>query len=127
MTEGGMFASPLLGTGDCEGLIFSNISPMQQGNWGNFIAFDKRNGEIKYRTVLKFYSWTSPVALVNEKGEMYIFTGDTYGNVYLIRGRDGEILHTEHIGNNFESSPIVIDNTIVVGSRGSEIYRLSIN
>lgn len=125
-TEGGMFASPLIGIGDCEGLIFSNISQMQPGNWCNLIAFDKHNGEQKFSTKLKFYSWSSPVALLNEKGEMYIFTGDTYGNVYLIRGRDGEILFTKQIGNNFESSPIVIDNKVVVGSRGNEIYKLSI-
>ena len=125
-TEGGMFASPLIGTGDCEGLIFSNISPMEPGNWGNFIAFDKATGQIKYRTPLKFYSWSSPVGLINEKGEMFIATGDTYGNVYIIRGRDGKILATKQIGNNFESSPIVIDNKIIVGSRGNEIYKLSI-
>ena len=125
-TEGGMFASPLIGSGDCEGLIFSNISPMEPGNWGNFIAFDKATGEVKYRTPLKFYSWSSPVGLINEKEEMFIVTGDTYGNVYVIRGRDGKILTTRQIGNNFESSPIVIDNKIIVGSRGNEIFKLSI-
>lgn len=125
-TEGGMFASPLIGVGDCEGLIFSNISPMETGNWGNFIAFDKASGEVKYRTPLKFYSWSSPVGLINEKGEMFIVTGDTYGNIYVIRGRDGKIVVTKQIGNNFESSPIVIDNKIIVGSRGNEIFKLSI-
>lgn len=125
-TEGGMFATPLIGHGDCEGLIFSNISPMQPGNWCNLIAFDKATGEIRYRTPLKFYSWSSPVAFYNEKSEMFIVTGDTYGNIYIISGKDGKVLHRSQIGNNFESSPIAVDSCIIVGSRGQEIYKLSI-
>ena len=125
-TEGGMFATPLIGHGDCEGLIFSNICPMQPGNWCNLIAFDKATGEIRYRTPLDFYSWSSPVALYNEKSEMFIVTGDTYGKIYIISGKDGNVLLCQQIGNNFESSPIVIDNNIIVGSRGKEIYKLSI-
>lgn len=125
-TEGGMFSTPLLGRGDCEGLVWSNINSMEPGNWGALTAFDKRTGEVRYRVKLKFYSWSSPVALCNERGEMYVLTGDTYGNVYVVRGRDGALLFTEHVGNNFESSPIVVGNSVVVGSRGQEIYKFSI-
>jgi hypothetical protein len=66
------------------------------------------------------------VAFYRPNGEMYIFTGDSSGNAYLIRGKTGEILFTEHMVNNFESSPVVIGNTMVVGSRGQEIYRFHI-
>ena len=125
-TEGGMFATPLIGHGDCEGLIFSNINSMQTGNWCNLIAFDKATGEIRYRTPLNFYSWSSPVAFYNEESEMFIVTGDTYGSIYIISGKDGNVLLRQQIGNNFESSPIVVDNNIIVGSRGREIYKLSI-
>jgi outer membrane protein assembly factor BamB len=99
---------------------------MQPGNWCNLIAFDKATGEIRYRTPLKFYSWSSPVAFYNEKSEMFIVTGDTYGNIYIISGKDGKVLHRSQIGNNFESSTIAVDSCIIVGSRGQEIYKLSI-
>lgn len=124
--EGGMFATPLIGHGDCEGMIFSNFCIMKEKERGAFKAFDKNTGKVIYSTTLKEYSWSSPVALFNENKEMFIFTGDTKGYVYLIRGKNGEILFSKHIANNFESSPIVIDNTVVIGSRGKEIYRLSI-
>ena len=124
--EGGMFATPLIGHGDCEGLIFCNINPMRSGNWGNLIAFDKSTGEVRYRTPLNYYSWSSPVALYNENSEMFIVTGDTYGSIYIISGKDGKVLLRQQVGNNFESSPIVVDNNIIVGSRGREIYKLSI-
>ena len=70
--------------------------------------------------------WGAVFFFYNEKSEMFIVTGDTYGNIYIISGKDGKVLHRSQIGNNFESSPIVIDNNIIVGSRGKEIYKLSI-
>ena len=87
---------------------------------------DCKTGNTIYRQPLKCYSWTSPIALYNEKNEMFIFTGDTWGNVYLFRGKTGEMLYTAHIGSNFESSPIIIGNKVVCGSRGTKIYKMSI-
>lgn len=124
--DGGIFGTPLLGEGNCKELIFfnfvSNIPTMK----GDFIALKKSTGEIAYRTPLKWYPWSSPVALMNEQNEMFIFTGDTSGSVYLIDAKSGEIIYTKRIGNNFESSPAVIGNHIVVGSRGQEIFRMSV-
>ena len=124
--EGGMFSTPLVGHGDCEGMIFSNFCLHKSGRNGEFVAFDCKTGKTIYRQPLKCYSWTSPIALYNEKNEMFIFTGDTWGNVYLFRGKTGEMLYTAHIGSNFESSPIIIGNKVVCGSRGTKIYKMSI-
>jgi hypothetical protein len=126
LREGGMFATPLIGHGDCEGMIFSNFCTIFSGRMGEFVAFDTKTGKVLYRTTLNFYSWSSPVAFYNEKNELFVFTGDTTGNAYLIRGKTGEIIYKTHIANNFESSPVVIGNTLVCGSRGREIYKLSI-
>ena len=123
--NGGMFSTPVSGVGDCSHLIFSNFCTHYSATQGLF-AFDKRNGEIIYNTKLKAYSWSSPVALLDEKGEMYIFTGDVAGNVYLIKGSTGTVVLTKKVGSNFESSPIVVGNSIVMGSRGNTIYKLSI-
>ena len=66
------------------------------------------------------------MAFLNEQGQTFIFTGDSSGNAYLIEGKTGRIIFTEHMVNNFESSPVVVGNHLVVGSRGKEIYRFSI-
>jgi outer membrane protein assembly factor BamB len=124
--DGGYYATPLLGRGNCADLIFCNQVKNLKGQNGDFVAISKATGELVYTIPLKHYAWSSPVGLENEKGEMFIFTGDTYGNVYLINGRDGKVLYTQHVGNNFESSPIVIGNQVVVGSRGHSIYKMSI-
>lgn len=124
--DGGFYASPLPGKGNCENLIFTNCVTNIDGQNGEFIAIDRTSGEVVYRTKLKRYAWSSPVGFLNENGEMFIFTGDTYGHVYLINGADGKIIYTAHIGDNFESSPVVIDNHVVVGSRGRSIFKMTI-
>ncbi|MCK9339434.1 MAG: dehydrogenase [Bacteroidales bacterium] len=124
--DGGIFATPLPGKGNCQNLIFVNVCTHFPLLKGDLVAIDKQTGKIIYRVPLKHYAWSSPVAIYNEKNELFIFTGDTAGNVYLIDGKSGKIITTRYIGNNFESSPIVIDNHVVIGSRGREIYKLSI-
>ena len=124
--EGGMFSTPLIGHGDCEGMIFSNFCLHKSDRLGEFVAFDSKTGETIYRVPLKQYSWTSPIAVYNENNELFIFTGDTSGNVYLFRGKTGERLFTTNVGYNFEASPIIIGNKVVCGSRGTNIYKMSI-
>ena len=124
--DGGMYSTPLLGRGNCEDLIFTNICLYNSNGSGSLYAISKKTGEVVYTTPLKCYAWSSPIAILNNNNEMYVFTGDTQGRVYIIEGKTGKTLICEQIGANFESSPIAIDNHIVVGSRGSNIYKLSI-
>lgn len=126
LREGGMFSTPLVGRGDCEGLIFTNICGMGDKDRGTFVAIDRLSGEIKYKRALQYYSWSSPVALYTAQGEMFVFTGDVFGNAYLIKASSGEILFSKKMAANFESSPVVVDNCVVVGSRGREIYKFKI-
>jgi len=125
-SDGGMFATPLIGIGDCDSLIFSNFCIHQPALKGLFIAFNKYTGHIVYQTPLKHYAWSSPVGFSNNKGEMFVFSADAIGNIYWIQGKTGEIILTQKIGHNFESSPVMIKNSIVIGSRGREIYKLRI-
>lgn len=124
--DGGYYASPLPGKGNCSELIFNNCVANTNEQNGDFIAIDRKSGKIVYKVALEHYAWSSPVGLINEKNEMFIFTGDTHGNVYLINGIDGKILCRRNIGINFESSPVVIGNVIVIGSRVKSIYKMSI-
>jgi outer membrane protein assembly factor BamB len=124
--EGGMFSTPLLGHGDCEGLIFTNICGMGTSDTGTFVAINRKSGKVVYSTRLASYSWSSPVALYTADEKMYIFTGDVIGNAYLIEASTGRIIFKQRLANNFESSPVVIDNYVCVGSRGREIHMFRI-
>ncbi|MDE6264545.1 MAG: dehydrogenase [Paramuribaculum sp.] len=124
--DGGYYASALPGRGNCNNLIFSNCVRNNRGQNGEFIAFNRNTGEIEYSIPLKYYAWSSPVGFMNEKNEMFILTGDTAGNLYIINGAEGKIVTSRRVGGNFESSPVVFGNSAVVGSRGRYIYKVSI-
>ncbi len=124
--DGGLYCTPLLGHGDCEGKLFASICQTGNSKNAEFICFDRSDGTIVYRTPLDFFAWSSPVPFYNERGELFIVTGDSAGHLYLIRGATGEILFKAVLGNNFESTPVAVGNTFVVGSRGQEIHRFHI-
>lgn len=124
--DGGFYSSALLGSGDAENLIFANCVKNTKGQNGTFVAMDRKTGSIVYETPLKYYAWSSPVGFLNEKGRMFVVTGDCSGNLYIINARDGKVITTKSVGNNFESSPVVKDNSLVVGSRGNSIFKISL-
>ena len=99
---------------------------MGDKDMGTFVAISRKTGEIVYRTRLQYYAWSSPVAFYTPDERMYIFTGDVTGNAYLIEAETGRILFKKQMVNNFESSPVVIDNYVCVGSRGREIHMFRI-
>lgn len=122
--DGGMYSTPLLGTGDCEDMIFANICRNgASSSSGELTAISIADGSIRYTVPYSNFCWSSPVSLLTPDNQMYIVTGDASGYLYLIRGLTGEVIHKKLIGANFESSPIVVGNAVVVGCRGNKIYK----
>ncbi len=125
--DGGMYASPLIGSGDCQDMIFANICRNGASkSAGELTAFSTKDGKILYTVPYGQFAWSSPVAFHNEKNEMFIFAGDASGIIRIIRGKTGEVVCKKVVGSNFESSPIAIGNTAVVGCRGNKIYKFVI-
>ena len=124
--DGGFYATALPGLGNCEDLLFVNVVYNEKGQNGAFMAIKKESGEIAYTSPLARYSWSSPVGFLNEKNEYFVATGDGAGNMYVFNGRDGKELVRKNIAHNFESSPVVVGNSLVVGSRGSCIFKMTI-
>ena len=125
--DGGMYATPLLGQGDCEGLIFANICRNSaHPDRGQLTAISTSDGQVRYTVGYGNFCWTSPVGFTNEYGEFFVFTADANGVAYVVRGKDGEVLCKKAMGANFESSPCVVGNSLVVGCRGTMIYKLRV-
>ena len=125
--DGGMYSTPLLGQGDCSGLIFANVCRNSADpEKGQLTAINTADGSIRYTVGYGNFCWSSPVGFLNEDNEQFIFTADGNGVAWLIRGRDGEVLCKRPMGANFESSPCVVGNSLVVGCRGTKIYKFVI-
>ena len=68
------------------------------------------------------YAWSSPVGLYTPEGKGYLALATASGEVWLIDGATGKTLATENLGSNMEASPVVFENTLVIGTRGQQIY-----
>lgn len=124
--DGGFYSTALPGTADCDSLLFINCVLNTHGNNGQFMAINRNTGKVVYTTPTRYYAWSSPVGFVNESGKMYVVTGDCLGRLYLIDGATGKIIADKTVGYNFESSPVVHGDNLVVGSRGTKIFKVRV-
>lgn len=125
--DGGMYSTPLLGGGDCDGMIFANVCRNKAAKTnGELFALSTNDGSVIYNIPLRQFCWSSPVAFYDKENKMYIFTGDGDGYIYLIEAKTGTIIYSKKVAYNFESSPTVVGNAAVVGSRVNGIYKFVI-
>ena len=122
--SGGIQATCAVGRpgSNIEDLVIFPVARTPQVRAGILVALDKQTGREVWRTKLKRYAWSSPVAVYDENGNAVIVQGDSVGNLYLIDGATGEILDRMALGSNIEATPAVFENTIVVGTRGQKIF-----
>ena len=124
--NGGMLSTPLLGKHQAKNLLYICISQPGKSTAGQLMALDKVSGEVRFKTKLNAYSWSSPVGYYTKKGEPFVLIGDVVGNIYIIDGITGEKIFSKNLGGNFEASPAVMDDQLIIGSRGNKIYKFKI-
>lgn len=124
--SGGVLATPLIGKKKGDHIAIALFSRPNKTQKADLVAFDKRSGKELYSFRLDAYSWASPVDFYDEDGNMYLFLSDVIGNLYLMNGLTGELLHKTATGLTIESSPILYNDRIVVGTRGNSILSYKI-
>ncbi len=124
--DGGQYCTPLFGRGDCDGMMFVTLCQLGESRNASFVAIDCNTGQFIYNVPMKCFAWNSPVGFLNEKDELFVYTADSNGNHYIFAGKTGELLYCERLTNVLESSPVVVGNQFVVGSRGRDFYKFEI-
>ncbi len=126
--SGGILASPVLGKEgtDLEGTIIYAVAKTPASYSGILFALDTETGEVVWEQTMGSYTWSSPVAVYTPEGKGYICIGDASGNMHLVDGATGETLTSIGLGSNMEASPIVFNNTLVIGTRGQRIAGITI-
>lgn len=124
--NGGLLSTPLLGRGKQSNLIVATFCRDRPGSGGVLVAYDKSTGKRVYSTSLPAYSWSSPIAFYTPDQHMYICLGDVQGNISLIDGANGQVLFRQRISVNFEASPVPLGSSLIIASRGRNIYRCSL-
>lgn len=126
--SGGVQATALLGQGAINDLVIVPFARTPSTSNGMLVAIDKYTGIERWSFELEAYAWSSPLAIYDAQGNAYIIQADTRGHIYLLDGKNGELLDTLFFeNNNFEASPAAYGDTIVIGSRAAKIYGIKIS
>lgn len=121
--NGGAFATPALGKGSLGPYIYFHIARTKDG--GALLAIDKQTGVVAWRRALKNYGWSSPVCVYADSGRGYVAVASSSGQLRLIDGLTGDLICDIDMKSNVEGSPVVFENTLVVGTRGKKIVAVS--
>lgn len=125
--NGGVLSSPLIGKNNISDIVIYSISKTTSTRNGKLVALNKKDGTVIWEKDLTAYSWSSPTATYTANGDSYIIFADSYGQMFLLNGKTGETLYKLQTGGgNFEGSPAIFNNHIVIGSRGKKIFRIDI-
>ena len=125
-TNGGALGSPVIGKNDIKDLLIYNIAKTNKSGGGVMLAIDRQSGKTVWTVNLKYYSWSSPVAVYSGEGKSYIVLSDSRGSMMLYEGQTGKLLDTISLGSNVEASPAAYDGMLVVGTRGRTIWGIAI-
>ncbi|MBM3452131.1 MAG: PQQ-like beta-propeller repeat protein [Bacteroidetes bacterium] len=126
VNNGGILATCLVGKGKARDLIITVFSRLNNDNGGEIVAVNKETGKEIYSIKLNSYSWSSPVDVYDKEGNMYFIHGDVSGNLNLYDGKTGLVIDSIVLEGAIESSPITVDNNLIIGTRGGYIYNISI-
>lgn len=126
--SGGALSSPLLGKvgTTMENMILFHIARTPTYDAGTLVALNTQTGEIIWEKEMTQYSWSTPTAVYTEDGTGYVIMCDANGYMFLLDGTTGETLDTAALGSNIEASPVVFENTVVVGTKGATVYAISL-
>lgn len=124
--SGGVQGTLALGKYGLSGLIFVPVSMTPSGSEGKLVALDKQTGEEVWSFDTKMYAWSSPVAFYDTDGRGYIIYCTSGGFMYLLDGLTGEALDSRDLGSNIEASACVFDNVVVIGTRTTGIYGVTL-
>ena len=137
--NGGMLGTPIVGKKAISDLViysYCMTNGIYSGN--HLVAYNKDTGEKVWDYTMNQYSWSSPVDCYDADGNAYIIICDSVGQIHLVNGLTGaRIKYLQLIKNkglegensnpqNIESSPIVVNGMIVIGTRGCSIYGVKI-
>ena len=95
---------------------------------GILVALDKETFKVEWKMDMDGYAWSSPAVVYDGENRGYIIQADSKGRIFLIDGASGSVLDTiAPTKTNFEASPAVFGNMIVVGCRGQMIFGIRLS
>lgn len=118
--SGGIQSTAVVGQKALSKLVYISIARYPNKDDGILVALDKETFEVVWSKDMR-YSWSSPAVVYDQSGMGYIIQADSVGNIYLLDGLSGEVKDKiAPTDSNFEASPAIFGNMLVVGCRGDQ-------
>ena len=124
--SGGILPTPLVGKKKGENIVIALFSRVNGLRQSELVAIEKTTGRELYTVLLDSYTWASPVDFYDAQGNMYLFFTDVSGNQYILDGLTGKLIFKTEADIIHESSPVIVGDRIVVGTRGKTILSYKI-
>lgn len=125
--SGGVQGSLTLGTGRLDGILYVAMARNPNSYNGQLLALDKETGEEKWTYLSESYAWSTPTCFYDTKGNGYVlYASCIQGKLYLLDGLTGEVLDVLPLNVTTEASPVVYNNTVVIGTRSNEIFGITL-
>lgn len=126
--SGGILGSPILGKAGTplEGMLVYPVGKIGN-NTGKLVALSTATGETIWEKQMGTYTWSSPTAVYAEDGNAYIITCSAGGTMYLLDCKTGDTLSQYTLGSTVEASPVVFENTVIIGTRGQRVFGIEIS
>ena len=136
---GGCLGNPVLGKNSISNLVifsYSMTNDLMSGN--RLVAYYKDTGTEAWHYDMNIYSYSSPIDCYDENGNAYIIIADSIGQIHLVNGQTGErisyIQASRFIGTSdettggvsFEASPVIYNDTMVIGTRSGSVFGIRI-
>jgi hypothetical protein len=125
--NGGLMATPVLGTGEVSDLVYFNIAKTGSEKRGTLVALDKKTGTVAWQRTLANFGWSSPVLVTGTDGHTYGIVGDSSGLLHMFNPNTGVDYSTLQLSKNIEASPAVYGNMLVVGTYAKLLYGIKIS
>lgn len=124
----GVSGSPIIGLSTISNSVIYAVTGLgETGNESSLISFEKLNGEILWQTDELNYSISTPVAVYDKDGTPYIIMSYSNGKIDLINGKSGIIIYSLQLDGIIESTPVIYNGLLVIGTRSGNIYCVRIN
>ena len=125
--SGGVQGSLALGKGKLSGLLYVSMARYPNGGNGQLLCLDTETGEEVWTFTSDSYGWSTPTCFYDTNGNGYVlYASCIQGSLYWLDGRSGTLIDTFPFGYTVEASPVVYNNTLVLGTRNYEIYGIEL-
>ena len=128
--EVGAKASPLVGQNQLQDLVYFTVTGISEEGKSQMrlaedtqaalLALDQETGSIVWVRGLSARSESSPVAVYDETGRGWVIQASEDGEILLLDGLTGKVIHQLSVEGKIEASPAVYNDMLVIGTTGKD-------